>query len=554
MEEPDTSQYTSHETVAREWSVERIYRSLVMRTEGEDGPVIAAAGLQNSSVLRFLLERTQLLEDEEHRSAVLNQATDPYIGGTNTWTTPLLRAIERQRPENVRLLLAHGADPNGCCIQMQRNLSRLVRRFWLVEASDLEERYPSELPYALSYGAPIRTIDVGKASEELVPLTDVEIENRRTRFFPRFWTERHKKGLDYSRDDALLNAIVRAGTSSSEILDLLLDGSADAQLWLQPSTDEQLKDEECLSPSALALSTPLHAAIASNDLTMLRVLLDRGFNPNARAIITGSLAITPAQYAIITGRLEAYSILKSHGRLDIGILTPVYGVHILHFATALLRLELIRATDLPLSAAPITALGHTLLHVACMPYNGADVQTSPKIEKSINDVRNLRDTRYVVHPLESSNFDASGVKRGRPQEAQPKSPQHSPRDVPNELQQQEDVCKHIITELGVAHIGLTDAHGNTALHYLAGAWFVNEVLISWMREQTGGEAVWTSADNMWGHTPLALWEENQAERAKALVAAQMRREGRGGRPVGRGRGLGRGRGGLTRNLRRRGLG
>jgi hypothetical protein len=554
MEEPDTSQYTSHETVAREWSVERIYRSLVMRTEGEDGPMIAAAGLQNSSVLRFLLERTQLLEDEEHRSAVLNQATDPYIGGTNTWTTPLLRAIERQRPENVRLLLAHGADPNGCCIQMQRNLSRLVRRFWLVEASDLEERYPSELPFALSYGAPIRATDVGKASEELVPLTDVEIENRRTRFFPRFWTERHKKSLDYSRDDALLNSVVRAGTSSPEILDLLLDSGADAQFWLQPDTNEQLKDKEHLSPSALALSTPLHAAIASNNLTMLRVLLDRGFNPNARAIITGSLAITPVQYAIITGRLEAYSILKSHDQLDIGILTPVYRVHILHFATALLRLELIRAIDLPPSAAPTTALGHTLLHVACMPYNGADVQTSPKIEKSINDVRNLRDTRYILHPPESSNFHALGVKKGRPQEVQPKSPQNSPRDVPDELQQQEDVCKHIITELGVAHIGLTDVHGNTALHYLAGAWFVNEILISWMREQTDGEAVWTSAENTWGHTPLALWEENQAEKAKALVVAQMRREGCGGRPVGRGRGLGRGRGGLTRNLRRRGLG
>jgi hypothetical protein len=66
--------------------------------------------------------------------------------------------------------------------------------------------------------------------------------------------------------------------------------------------------------------------------------------------------------------------------------------------------------------------------------------------------------------------------------------------------------------------------------------------------------VWTSAENTWGHTPLALWEENQAEKAKALVVVQMRREGCGGRPVGRGRGLGRGRGGLTRNLRRRGLG
>jgi hypothetical protein len=294
MEEPDASQYTSHETVAREWSVERIYQSLVMRTEGEEGPMIAAAGLQTSYVLRFLLERTQLLEDEENRSAVLNQATDPYIGGTNKWTTPLLRAIERHRPENLRLLLAHGADPNGCCIQTQRNLSRLVRRFWLVKVSDLEDCYPDELPFALSYGAPIRPTDVGKASEELVPLIDAEIENRRTCFFPRFWTERHKKGLDYSRDDTILNSVARAGTSSPEILDLLLDGGADARFWLQPGTNEQLKDEEHLSPSALALSTPLHAAIANNNLTILRVLLERGFNPNARAIITGSLAITPS--------------------------------------------------------------------------------------------------------------------------------------------------------------------------------------------------------------------------------------------------------------------
>jgi hypothetical protein len=347
---------------------------------------------------------------------------------------------------------------------------------------------------------------------------------------------------------------VRAGTSSPEILVLLLDGGADAQFWLQPDTQEQLREEEHLSPSALALSTPLHAAIASNNLTMLRVLLERGFNPNTRAIITGSLAITPAQYAIIAGRLEAFSILKSHDQSDIGILTPVYRVHILHFATALLRLELIRAIDLPLSAAPITTLGHTLLHVACMPYNGADVQTSPKIEKSINDVRNLRHTRYILHQSESSSFDALDVKKGRPQEGQSKSPQNSQRNIPNELQQQEDVCKHIIYELGATHIGLTDVHGNTAFHYLAGAWFVNEILISWMREQTDGEAVWTSAENMWGHTPLALWKENQAERANALVAAQMRGDGRGGRPGGRGRGRGRDRGGLTRNLRRRGLG
>jgi hypothetical protein len=232
---------------------------------------------------------------------------------------------------------------------------------------------------------------------------------------------------------------------------------------------------------------------------------------------------------------------------------PIYRVHILHFATALLRLELLRAIGLPLSTAPMTALGHTLLHVACMPYNGADVQASPKVEKSINDVRNLRDTRYILHPTDSTMYDASGVKIRLPQEGQPKSPQNSLRDIPNELQQEEDVCKHIIPELGVTHIGLTDIHDNTALHYLAGAWFLNEGLISWMRGQPGGEDVWTSAENMWDHTPLALWEENQTERAKALAAVHTRGEWRGGRPGGRGRGRGRVRGGLTSNLRRRGL-
>lgn len=116
MEDPDISQYTKYETVERDWSAEEIYKSLVMRSEGEDGPLIAAAGLDDSSILRLLLERIQLLDGEDIKSAILNQATDPYISHTEKWTTPLLRAIERQRDENIGLLLEHGANPNGCSI------------------------------------------------------------------------------------------------------------------------------------------------------------------------------------------------------------------------------------------------------------------------------------------------------------------------------------------------------------------------------------------------------------------------------------------------------
>ena len=180
IEEPDTSQYTDYETVEREWSAQEIYRSLVMRSEGEDGPLIAAAGLEDSSVLRLLFERLQLLDGDDVELKIVNQATDPYLGGTEKWTTPLLRATERQRSENIRLLLDRGANINGCSVETQRNLSRLVRRFWTIEKGDLEERYPHELPFELSYGALIRPEDVGKLFDELLPLTETEIKIRRS--------------------------------------------------------------------------------------------------------------------------------------------------------------------------------------------------------------------------------------------------------------------------------------------------------------------------------------------------------------------------------------
>ena len=84
----------------------------------------------------------------------------------------------------------------------------------------------------------------------------------------------HTRRVWTFRDDALLNSVVRAGTSKPEILDQLLRSGADAHAWMQPEVEGRLSDEEDLSPSALALSTPLHAAIASDNLDMLSVLLD----------------------------------------------------------------------------------------------------------------------------------------------------------------------------------------------------------------------------------------------------------------------------------------
>lgn len=129
MEELDTPHPEDLEPTAQDRLQDEIYDSLTPPSEQDDGPFIATSGLQDSSTLRLLLQRVQLLDDEEDRCDVLNQNLNPWVGGLRKWPSPLLRAIERQCPENICLLLDHRADPNGVDIAEQRHLARLVRRF-----------------------------------------------------------------------------------------------------------------------------------------------------------------------------------------------------------------------------------------------------------------------------------------------------------------------------------------------------------------------------------------------------------------------------------------
>jgi len=73
--------------------------------------------------------------------------------------------------------------------------------------------------------------------------------------------------------------------------------------------------------------------------------------------------------------------------------------------------------------------------------------------------------------------------------------------------QQEAVCKFIIEELGQSQIELSDKHGNTVLHYLAGAKFPNTPLIDWLKEQENGTSTWRGAMNFWGYTPEELYAD-----------------------------------------------
>lgn len=219
-------------------------------------------------------------------------------------------------------------------------------------------------------------------------LTDDELVEGRTTT-TQFWTSPHRMIIDHLDVVAQWHSVVRAGVATPEIFDLVLDAGADITAWCEPTNDSLPEEEEELLPSQLCVSTPVHAAIASEDHAMLPKLFESGISPNARALMAGNQALTPAQYAIMLGDLETCTLLRDHGA-DSPITTPVLNTHALHFAAAHLRIDPTEATrqDLSGAAAPVANTGHTLLHIACLPFDRGHIQTSSgKISQSIHDIR-----------------------------------------------------------------------------------------------------------------------------------------------------------------------
>lgn len=307
----------------------------------------------------------------------------------------------------------------------------------------------------------------------------------------------------------MLHSVVRAATTSPEILDQIIRAGADISEWLEVPT--RLPRAGHLTHSGASVATPLHAAIATRNTVMVQALLDRGFNPNAQALIAGSQALTPAQFAIVTEDFEAYSILEKHPQFDPSVLTPVFKVHTLHFAVSLLNPEALNSVNCELSDAPLTALGHSLLHVACLPATLRDIQNTEKITKKVTEARTLITTS---RPNRELSFSDSG-ERITPEKRSFQYPlvDHLER-LRNEMSNQTTICKRMVTELGAAIIGLADVHGFTALHYLAGMFCTNKELITWLRAQDGGEEVWCTTKSMYGDTAQDMFDESEAKSAR----------------------------------------
>lgn len=291
----------------------------------EPGPVITAAGKPSSTELEMVLLRANWLSPRERSELALDRVHDE--GSTYcSWDTPLLRAINRQVYENVKILLDKGANPDGIPPKFQESYSRRFRR--------IKFRTPSR-----GFDIPVRPEDVGSAQMQTFPLMEVELMARKT-MVSRFWADPSTVALDCVLNGDKLHSLVMAGDTTPAIFKLLLDAGADASFWTGTETPSKLPPDNDLTPSALCLSTPLHNAVSGGNLSMIRLLLDSGFNPNAQALISGCQAFTPMQQAVLTKELDAFRLIQAHPSADFNQCTPVYGIHILHLAAAQLSLEL----------------------------------------------------------------------------------------------------------------------------------------------------------------------------------------------------------------------
>ncbi|KAF7182821.1 hypothetical protein CNMCM7691_002482 [Aspergillus felis] len=507
----------------------------------DDTPVIRAAAKPNSAILEALLARyadsSQDRSLSEMQQKVINRLSPNYtINLDGRIQSPINAAIGANLPDNVRLLLAAGADPNGIEARDMADFSVNFIRGRDFHFNRNERRLGPGFERRAHVLATARS--EGGIDHQVCPLTEAELDERR-RGFPRFWTEPNVPERNLSltgkdrtpstakegrprpmsmrlMDRALTALEVAAKTGSLEILDLLQAAGADESAWIQPSTTssddaDQFRIEGETTPiSALATSSPVHEAIAAGQQSMLRHLLSTcRYSPNYRPPATPTVALPPLSYAIArcdlnnTGVQRCLVDLLSHPQLDANLRTPIFNVHPLHFATAYHDPDLLSwlAGFIPggLAAAGVTALGHTLLHVASLPLtNCQTVAANPDVASSIHCARML-DSYWSPYRLPSPVH----MQFLTPGETGAKHPQ--PMTVAQ--QQAQKATIRVLLAWGGIDVCAKDVDGNTALHYLAATLNVDEETVELVRQMDGGEAVWQEVTNYWGLTPRQLWGE-----------------------------------------------
>ncbi|KAF3014504.1 hypothetical protein E8E14_011325 [Neopestalotiopsis sp. 37M] len=486
----------------------------------EDGPAIRAALNPDPVVLVALINRWR---KERRKQLNRGQAQRVNDTGPNGWhmapaqgsyNSPLQAAINAGLKQNIDILLQAGASPSGFSDRVySEHAARFIRfrlpKWYGYDPCDHWEKLMPQLPL----GTP----------DQLSLLTIQEIEARKQegRFSP-FWTEPNLPYARMRREWIMwelatpLEFAVRLG--DEDTMDKLLGHpQCDIDGWLTSRTGK-LDPTKDNTASYLSPSTPLHAAVSYRQTHLLRRLLDAHFDPNILPAATPCSALTPLMLSIVTEppNLEAFDILAAHHLTDLQRRTPVFDVHILHFAAAKLNASLLRhilqhlPASLKMSVGILqTAQWQTPLHVACLPLTDAQINCcSIAVWQSIHDVRTTDRfwrpaARTRLRALDNLDFpDPDPPTYFDEQTAVVELLLDAASDNQQQQQEQEQGRRDHV-------IAAQDVHGNTMLHYLAGHRAVNEKLIENLRKSPGAEITWKKAHNCWGFTPEFLWEDGK---------------------------------------------
>ncbi|KAK2749617.1 hypothetical protein FQN57_005839 [Myotisia sp. PD_48] len=420
-----------------------LLRSLRLRRKDEAN-VLTASDLNESRSEAYPPPLVRAASNPDPRVLKALISIDDSVSKWWEGTTPLRTPIYARLIENARILLDNGADPNDREVE-QRGQSRAI--FWA----------EIDIPFRPTPG--IR--------QELFALE------------------------------------MAAATEMHDLVDLLLAAEPDTQAWMNPYGTMP----EELSASYLAPSTPLDAAIQAGHIPMSRYLVRKGFNVNVFPLASIA-SLNPIMATITTApdKQATYEALSPYA--DHSLRTKVFSVHILHLAVATHNLPWIRKVEenAPLSSAGATALGHTLLHIACLPRDESQINSlSLKIDQSIHDTRVLPSRRgrgflsrlrLAFHPLHRI----------------PRPPLPSDAlDFPAQL----STIAHLLHPMNPPVISAQDIYGNTALHYLASYCLPNEDAIALLGAVSGkmkeNVDTWTTTYNYWGFTAEELFLDGKEE-------------------------------------------
>ena len=150
---------------------------------------------------------------------------------------------------------------------------------------------------------------------------------------------------------------------------------------------------------------------------------------------------------------DAFSVLLEHPATDRNQLTTLTKVHLLHIVVSLLSMSVLKhvlQSGFSLLDAALTAAGHTLLHIACLPLDITHVNIfQESIYNSAHEFRQLSASRMTDYII----FDGD-------------TPQPQPTDW---FAAQTEMVFYLLSQSPDpdALIAAQDCHGNTAFHCLA---------------------------------------------------------------------------------------